>query len=374
MELSYVSLFCICLGLVLTVFTLIYKKKVFLISYVFEILIGILLLMKKVDPTNYNNLVGGVKDFDFILSLISICVLMIAMLEAIYIKSKVVRKAEKMIGYVPQDEKLDYFDLIKYDMAYVNNRGNFVLNKSLRNNLGINNIEISNEELLKFIPDEDKEMLYDNTNNASINFRLKLSSGLEWFEMVKAVIHDDEYTVIFKCDNKKGPSNLIGSEKDLLEMIASLESKGLEYGLILSDIVAIKEYVGISKINILNSSKEIQDKALRDAILVKHIYKILNGFYKDNVRIYKLGNLEYAYLILDRHTYYTIEREIINGSGDFSESLIKLEDKNAVLISKSGLVFSSKLNGVKAMDACYDALEKAIKSKENFNIYSKNND
>ena len=365
-----------CVSFAFSFFASLIKKRFAFVALILAYLGINACLMYKFDIVYLMNLVGEMDNFELILFLVSIGVLIIAVCESIFMKNKRKMKKEdnKEVLYLEKDTKLYYFNLLDEDIAYFNNDKNkYVLNNAFRRRLNTKEIEISEEEMSNLVAFEDKSAFNNKDNNTK--FKLQTEDKLEWYERKVEKIGSDNYIIIHKIENKLGKDAVVLNYKDLDKTLKEKEKSGQKFGIILSNIYAIKENVQKSLTN-LNNEKDIKDKDLRDIILIKYLTKILNGDYRDIVKIYKISSYEYAFLFEVKDVYLQVERSVMNNASEFLCDNIEINDKSYVVKAKIACVYSDYVKvkeDYHVINAAFDLLQNVVESnyKQNFGILKK---
>ena len=364
-----------CIAFAFSFFASIIKKRFAFLSLIIAYLGINVCLMYKFDIVYLMDLVGEIEYFEMILFFISIGVLIIAVMESILMKNKrKIKKDDKEVLYFEKDTKLYYFNLLDEDIAYFNNDKNkYVLNNAFRRRLNSKEIEISEEEMNNLVAFEDKNTF--NNKDSNVKFKLQTDDRLEWYERKVEHIGNDNYIIIHKIENKLGKDAVVLNYKDLDKTLKEKEKSGDKFGIILSNIYAIRENVQKSLTN-LNTEKDIKDKELRDIVLIKYLTKILNGDYKDIVKIYKISSYEYAFLFELKDVYLQVERSIMNNASEFLSDNIEINDKSYVVKAKVACVYSEYVKvkeDYHVINAAFDLLQNVVESnyKQNFGILKK---
>ena len=359
-------------------FASIFKKKFYFISLALSYIGTILCLMYQFDFNYLMDIVGDITNFKLYVFFASIVVLMIAILEMFVIRRKKVnttKEAEKV--YLERDTKIYYFNLLNVDIAYYNDKKHkFVLNNSFRRRLNIDDIELDKDYLINLVPFEDKNIFKELKDNSQ--FKLKTIDGYEWYQFRKNTVGDEEFSLIYKIDNKLGSDASIGTYKELDRALKDLEAKGKDFALILANISSIMERVEKTFSN-LNTLKDVKDKELREVIIVKYLSSVLNGDLKDLVKIYKVGSSEYAFVINDKDAYFIAERALLNNTSIFLGSDIFINDKTYHLKARVASVYSKYVKireDYHVINAAFDSLQLLIGSatKQDYIIYQQENE
>ena len=365
-----------CLAFAFSFIASIVKKRFAFISLVLSYIGGNVCLMYKFDVVYLMDLVGEIENFLMILFLASIGVLVISVAESLLMKNKRKNKKndDKEVLYYEKDTKLYYFNMLDEDIAYYNfDKKKYVLNNAFRRRLNVKEIEISEDELKALIPYEDVNTFESNEKN--IKFKIQTDGALEWYERKIEIIGGDEYIIIHKIDNKLGKDAVVLTYKDLDKALKEKERNGEKFGLILSNISSIKEYT-IKSFTNLNNEKDIKDKELRDIILIKYLTKLLNGNYKDIIKIYKISSYEYAFLFSLKDVYLQVERSVMNNASEFLEDDIEINGKTYKVRAKVACVLSDYVKireDYHVINAAFDLLQTVVSStyKQNYGILKK---
>ena len=359
-------------------FTSIFKKKFYFISLALSYIGTILCLMYQFDFNYLMDIVGDITNFKLYVFIASIVVLIIAILEMFVIRRKKVnttKEAEKV--YLERDTKIYYFNLLNVDIAYYNDKKHkFILNNSFRRRLNIDDIELDKDYLINLVSFEDKNIFKELKDNSQ--FKLKTIDGYEWYQFKKNTVGDEEFSLIYKIDNKLGSDASIGTYKELDRTLKDLEAKGKDFALILANISSIMERVEKTFSN-LNTLKDVKDKELREVIIVKYLSSVLNGDLKDLVKIYKVGSSEYAFVISDKDAYFIAERALLNNTSIFLGSDILINDKTYHLKARVASVYSKYVKireDYHVINAAFDSLQLLIGSatKQDYIIYQQENE
>ena len=232
-----------CTAFAFSFFASIIKKRFAFLSLIIAYLGINVCLMYKFDIVYLMDLVGEIEYFEMILFFISIGVLIIAVMESILMKNKrKIKKDDKEVLYYEKDTKLYYFNLLDEDIAYFNNDKNkYVLNNAFRRRLNSKEIEISEEEMNNLVAFEDKNAF--NNKDSNVKFKLQTDDRLEWYERKVEHIGNDNYIIIHKIENKLGKDAVVLNYKDLDKTLKEKEKSGDKFGIILSNIYAIRENV-----------------------------------------------------------------------------------------------------------------------------------
>lgn len=340
---SFITLSLI-LGLI--VCFLMIKKKILFASLILLVLSGILLVIKKTDTDYFNTLFQNISNIDMYIFIANCTILLICIIELLIRNRK--KKSKKSVEFykeivLKENDATFLFNMLRIDVAYYDNdKKVFVLNSHFHNSLGLSKFAISEAELNSYLMEEDKAKL-DNAmddKSISVDFRLKTLSGYQWYECVYNHLMDRDCKVIYQINRLSNSELAIGNYKDLEKDVKELDDKHVFYGLILSNIVSVRQNNPITKLNYLDTNKEIKDKDVREVIIVKYITSILSGYLKDNVKVYHLANLEYAFLVINQRNYEMVERGLLNNNSEFVNYYTKMNNDSIVIKSKAGIVFS----------------------------------
>ena len=365
-----------CLAFAFSFIASIVKKRFAFISLVLSYIGGNVCMMYKFDIVYLMDLVGEIDNFLMILFLSSIGILAISIAESLLMKNKRHHKKndDKEVLYYEKDTKLYYFNMLDEDIAYYNfDKKKYVLNNAFRRRLNLKEIEISEDELRVLVAYEDVNAF--NSKEKNIKFKLQTDEKMEWYERKIDTIGSDEYIIIHKIDNKLGKDAVVLTYKDLDKALKEKERNGEKFGLILSNISSIKEYTVKSFTN-LNNEKDIKDKELRDIVLIKYLTKLLNGNYKDIIKIYKISSYEYAFLFELKDIYLQVERSVMNNASEFLEGDIEINGKTYKVRAKLACVLSDYVKireDYHVINAAFDLLQTVVSStyKQNYGILKK---
>lgn len=386
MDYELLSYVFIALSLGIIFGTMIGKKKMLVLALILDAFSILVLLMKAVDYESYMDIFYGIEKIDLFVCVYSLLSLVITILLAILKKSKlsfieVVDKNDDGMGNKlvirNLDDKLYYFNLMNIDYAYyLNDKDVFILNNSFRKSLNEGRIELKSQEFFKLMKEEDYQVYSSlSSNEYTFNFRMFINNSYEWYEMVSVMNGNNNIKIVYRVDNKLGSDARVGNYKDLESDISAFNKKQEDYGLALLNIYSImdmnlkrKEYYKE------NEGNEILDKDLRSVIIAKYITKLLSGHYKGQIKVYRISNMEYAFLILNKRAYDTFERELYTNVSEFIRCDIVLNNLKVLVRSKLGLVYSKhvKLSGnYQVINAAFDMLQMIISSsyKQDYAIY-----
>ena len=382
MDYELLSYAFVAMSLGLLIGTLIGKKRIVVFPLLLAILAVLVLVMEAIDFKYYKQLFGEIEKMDYYTMLYSAGLLFITFIFCIFKKRKKVAKKvdaiEEKNVYV--DDKIYYFNLMNKDYAYYNETKDvYVLNTSFRTSLNESRIEVPSAEFKKFMLMED-ELIYDaiEGKDYTANFRLKNKNGYEWYEEVSVSNGLEIVKVVYKAESKLGKDAYIGNYKDLEREIKELNKQGKNFGLALSNIVSIKDMNNKRDFYKKNDGTEVLDKDLKSLIIAKYITKMLSGYYKGQIKVYRLANMEYAFLILTERAYETFERELYNNTSEFIQCEISLNNMKSKLFCKLGLVYSAFVktsNNYQVINAAFDMLQMVISSsfKQDYAIYQNSN-
>ncbi|MCR5422511.1 MAG: hypothetical protein K6E74_02625 [Bacilli bacterium] len=365
-----------CLAFAFSFIASIVKKRFAFVSLVLSYIGGNVCMMYKFDIVYLMDLVGEIENFLMILFLSSIGILAISVAESLLMKNKrhPKKNEDKEVLYYEKDTKLYYFNMLDEDIAYYNfDKKKYVLNNAFRRRLNLKEIEISEDELRVLVAYEDVNAF--NSKEKNIKFKLQTDEKMEWYERKIDTIGSDEYIIIHKIDNKLGKDAVVLTYKDLDKALKEKERNGEKFGLILSNISSIKEYTVKSFTN-LNNEKDIKDKELRDIVLIKYLTKLLNGNYKDIIKIYKISSYEYAFLFELKDIYLQVERSVMNNASEFLEDDIEISGKTYKVRAKLACVLSDYVKireDYHVINAAFDLLQTVVSStyKQNYGILKK---
>ena len=371
MRYLFISFIIFCVSFSISLLASFIKNRFAFISSILSYLGISVVLMKKFDVSYFNELFTDIENINLYLFVSACLVLIITVTEAIFMKNN--RKKIEVVSlepvkekvYIERDTKIYYFNLINIAIAYYNEKKqNYVLNNAFRKLLEIDEIEISLEKLKEYISS-------DTIDEFDCGKAFKINN--EWFELKQELIAEETYKIITKIDNKLGSNANVGNYKDLENIVKESDSKGIEYGLVLSNIYSILELVPTNKYNLTKTSKDVREKELRDVIVAKYLTKILNGDLKDKVKIYRLGSNEYAFYLTDKNSYDFVERQLLTNQSEFISSDIIINDKTYTISAKVGIVFASYVNktSTSVINACFDTLQLVVSStyKKDYCIY-----
>lgn len=370
--LSYITLSLI-LGMMIGFFII--KKRVLVFAILLTIILIALMIMKKVDFSYYKQLLGDIENIDFYTFIASLVILFITLLEMIIVIYKKRKNKNNDIEEEIENDNKELniiFHMIKIDMAYFDDEKQvYVLNDHFKNSLNVNKYELSVSEFNSYMVPSD------NTNdemNLSYQFQLNTINGYEWFDKINYKGKTKNIIVIYKTEKKLNGNGLIGSYKDLEKAIQDLNKQNQEFGLVLTNIVSIRENNPVTKLSYLNENKEIKNKDFRDLIITKYITNILSGYLKDQVKVYRLANYEYAFLILSKRSYEMVERGFYNNTSEFINCDLMVEKDNVTVASKAGVVFSGYIKDkvdFKIINAAFDMLQMAVSAnyKQSYVLY-----
>lgn len=365
-----------CLAFAFGFIASIVKKRFAFISLILSYIGVNVCMMYKFDIVYLMDLVGEIDNFLMILFLASIGVLAISIAESLLMKNKRhhEKNDDKKVLYYEKDTKLYYFNMLDEDIAYYNfDKKKYVLNNAFRRRLNLKEIEISEEELRALVAYEDLNAF--NSKDKNIKFKLQTDEKMEWYERKIETIGGDEYIIIHKIDNKLGKDAVVLTYKDLDKTLKEKERNGEKFGLILSNIYSIKEYT-IKSFTNLNNEKDIKDKELKEIVLIKYLTKLLNGNYKDIIKIYKISSYEYAILFDLKDSYLQVERSVMNNASEFLEDDIEISGKTYKVRAKIACVFSDYVKireDYHVINAAFDLLQTVVSStyKQNYGILKK---
>lgn len=373
----------IAMSLGLMIGNLVGKRRMLFVPLLLSLLAVLVFLMKALDFENYNKLFGEIEKIDLYIAIYGAFVLLITFIYMICKRRKskkleLVENTQEKNVYV--DDKIYYFNLMNKDYAYYNQKKDvYVLNTAFRSSLGEGKIEITSKEFRKYMLMED-ELIYDgmDTNNYTCNFRLKNKNGYEWYEEVSVLNGEEVLKVVYKAEAKLGKDAYVGTYKDLERDLNDLNKQGTSYGLALSNIMSIKDMSNKREFFKKNDGTEVVDKDLKSLIIAKYITKLLSGYYKSQIKVYRLANMEYAFLILNKNAYETFERELYSNLSEFIKCEIVLNNLKALVYCKLGLVYSDYVkvsNNYQVINAAFDMLQMVISSsfKQDYAIYQSTN-
>lgn len=378
MDYELLSYAFVAMSLGLMLGTLFGKRKLIFLPLLFSVIAALVLVMKALDHAYYNQYLGGIENIELYIMYYSAFVLFITLLCAICKRRKKliekVTQIEEKNVYV--DDKIYYFNLMNKDYAYYNQKKDvYVLNASFRNTIGEGKIEISPKEFRSYMLMED-ELIYDTMEKTdyTCNFRLKNKNGYEWYEEVSVLNGEEVVKIVYKADTKLGKDAYIGTYKDLEKDINELNKLNKHFGLALSNITSIKDMTNRREFYKKNEGNEVLDKDLKSLIIAKYITKMLSGSYKGQIKVYRLANMEYAFLILNDRAYETFERELYTNVSEFIKCDIALNNLKAKVYCKIGLVFSAYVktnNNYQVINAAFDMLQMVVSSsfKQDYAIY-----
>lgn len=381
MDYELLSYAFVAMSLGLMLGTLIGKRKIVIIPLLFSVIAVLVLVMKAIDHAYYIQYFGSIEKIELYVMYYSAFVLFITLVCVICKKRKFIERIthiEAKNVYV--DDKIYYFNLMNKDYAYYNQKKDvYVLNTSFRNSIGEGKIEISPKQFRSYMLMED-ELIYDSMDKTdyTCNFRLKNKNGYEWYEEVSVVNGEEVIKIVYKADAKLGKDAYIGTYKDLERDINELNKSNKNYGLALSQIVSIKDMSNRKDFYKKTEGSEVIDKDLKSLIIAKYITKMLSGYYKGQIKVYRLANMEYAFLILNDRAYETFERELYTNVSEFIKCDIVLNNLKSKVCCKLGLVYSSYVktnNNYQVINAAFDMLQMVISSsfKQDYAIYQNTN-
>lgn len=386
MDYELLSYVFIALSLGIIFGTIIGKKKMIFLALVLDIFAILVLLMKAIDYESYMDIFYGIKDIDIFICVYSFLSFVITVLLSVLKKAKisfieVVDNNDDGMGNKlvirNLDDKLYYFNLMNIDYSYyLSEKDVFILNNSFRKNLNEGRIELKSSEFYKLMKEEDYQVFTNlSSNEFTFNFRMFVNNGYEWYEMVSVMNGSSNIKVVYRVDNKLGSDARVGTYKELENEINNLTKKQEDYGLALLNIYSIMD-MNVKRREFYkdNDGNEILDKDLKSVIIAKYITKLLSGYYKGQIKVFRISNMEYAFLILNKRAYDTFERELYTNASEFIKCDIILNNMKAVVRSKLGLVYSKhvKLSGnYQVINAAFDMLQMIISSsyKQDYAIY-----
>lgn len=381
MDYELLSYAFVAMSLGLMLGTLIGKRKIVIIPLLFSVISVLVLVMKAIDHAYYIQYLGSIEKIELYIMYYSTFVLFITLVCVICKRRKFTERVthiEEKNVYV--DDKIYYFNLMNKDYAYYNQKKDvYVLNTSFRNSIGEGKIEISPKQFRTYMLMED-ELIYDSIDKTdyTCNFRLKNKNGYEWYEEVSVLNGDEVVKIVYKADAKLGKDAYIGTYKDLERDINELNKSNKHYGLALNQIISIKDLTNRREFYKKTLGSEVVDKDLKSLIIAKYITKMLSGYYKGQIKVYRLANMEYAFLILNDRAYETFERELYTNVSEFIKCDITLNNLKAQVHCKLGLVYSSYVktsNNYQVINAAFDMLQMVISSsfKQDYAIYQSAN-
>ena len=103
---------------------------------------------------------------------------------------------------------------------------------------------------------------------------------------------------------------------------------------------------------------------------------LLNGNYKDIIKIYKISSYEYAFLFSLKDVYLQVERSVMNNASEFLEDDIEINGKTYKVRAKVACVLSDYVKireDYHVINAAFDLLQTVVSStyKQNYGILKK---
>lgn len=261
-------------------------------------------------------------------------------------------KSEKVIGYALIDDsvqamqiteleknyKRDLFihlDLIGQPVAYFDQEGNgYVLTNNLSKLLGIEDRIITADNLKKLIHPEDITEYEDikNHDNKIFQryFRLKSVNSYFWFKESLVSYFGKDYVLLKKSDASFTIDLEFKGYKQMVKDLEILTNEDTEFA--------------VSIIN-MNTIPELIDSMGNDyanIVINKFFTTVLNSELKDQVEIYKIGNIEYGLLIKGKEYIDLVTRSLYNQSSILLTQNIYVSRKRNLITTQLAFVSSTE--------------------------------
>lgn len=252
------------------------------------------------------------------------------------------------------DEPIAYVDLVKKTIY---------LNDQMQELLETKDNVISEDEFVKYIVFEDIKFYQQDQPFKNI-FRINVKKQIIWFEGTKDPDHREmiiRRTSVINYRNKLKVKN----HNDLENDIRKLLHENKEFGLITISFVNI-----IEKAKIPNHDAN----ALVNSIMSQYFKNLLEGYLRDSVTVYQLGNIEFGLLVNNPTTFDILTKEIVEGVEHFRKTVYTINNITIEVDLALGVVSSKGVENLPAEDiitASYEVLLQATDPNypNNYSIY-----
>lgn len=248
-----------------------------------------------------------------------------------------------------------YLDMLNQPLAYFDSDEEvFVVTRNLSEFLSLKNNRLSMGEFKKLVHKEDYDTMsepkLENNKIKNVFMRLQTKVGYTWFEELVASFNNYEYILLRKADLSKLANLNVGSYESLVNSVNHYCEEGRQFGLVMINFANIPHIIA-------EYGQEVAD------ILVnKFINNIVANILNNQAAIYKVGSLEYMFLI-DKTVYLDlIVRELANKTTELlaqelivNKYKIKVNSQMAVVYSKD----VKKLDTSTVLKATFDTLKEA---------------
>ena len=269
------------------------------------------------------------------------------------IVKKEIRKTidnKKVIGYALLDNSIStsykievdkeyrrnlyiYLDLLNQPIAYFDQTTKgYILSNSLLKFLNLTERVITSENLIKIMHPEDiteyENIRIEEGRLKQRFFRLKSGSSYYWFEEATVNYFKNDFIMLKKTDSSYSLDLKFEGYKTMVKAIAEVNQAKTEYGLVILNMES------------LNAISTSMGSDYTDIIVNKYFTKILNGSLKGQVKLYKIGAVEYAILI-DGQEYIDLAiRNLVNNSSELLSQDVYVSRKRNHVNAKVALVLS----------------------------------
>ena len=237
------------------------------------------------------------------------------------------------------------------------------LNDQMQELLETKDNVISEDEFVKYIVFEDIKFYQQDQPFKNI-FRINVKKQIIWFEGTKDPDHREmiiRRTSVINYRNKLKVKN----HNDLENDIRKLLHENKEFGLITISFVNI-----IEKAKIPNHDAN----ALVNSIMSQYFKNLLEGYLRDSVTVYQLGNIEFGLLVNNPTTFDILTKEIVEGVEHFRKTVYTINNITIEVDLALGVVSSKGVENLPAEDiitASYEVLLQATDPNypNNYSIY-----
>lgn len=271
--------------------------------------------------------------------------------------------AEKKQGSKENESTTIWFEMLNEPLMYYDHYSlRYILTKPMAKLLKAEKT-ITEQQFSTLILSDDLAVHSKKNSNEKKIYRLKTINGIEWFEEIVQVIDNIEYVIIKRAEIGNFKYKTL-TKTNLIEDLKIQLHNPQPFSLVIISINSILKY-------------HQMDSELAEILLSKYFYKLNEGTLKGRYRIYKLGNIEYAFIFNNQEEYEVLLRNLKNNMSDFLASFVHVNEVKYKIENAVGLVSNNQLQE-QTPEACIkaglEALYLATDSnyKNNYSIYLRN--
>lgn len=243
-----------------------------------------------------------------------------------------------------------YLDLLDEALAYLDEEGeNFIASHEMIDLIGTNDNVINRNLIRQLVHPDDADTMnnhkVEDEKLTRVYYRLNTSKGYLWFEESSVKYFGNVFVLLRTVEATKANRVIFGNYKDMTKLVNSLCNDKHNFGIVMLNINNIPE---------INASL---GKDLTDVLISKFFVKILNGPLKDQVKVFKLGSIEYG-LIVENEEYMEVLVRDLNNNNSYimAQDVIVNKIKQRVKCNV-GVVSSKDVNTTNSREVMKIALD-----------------